>query len=317
MKTMGFPISKKKNEQRIALFPQHIHNVKHPEYLYFEKNYGINLGFSDQDYIDAGANIVPREEVLTMDIICDPKIGDADYLNELNNQIIFGWVHAVQNRDITDSLIKRKLTAFAWEDMNYNGRHIFYRNNELAGEAALIHALPYYGEMLYNSRVAIIGNGNVAKGAYKILAMLGAEITSFNRRTESLLREEISKFDIVVNAILWDVNRKDHIIYKDDLSKMKRGSLIIDISCDRNGAIETSIPTTISEPTYTVDGILHYVVDHTPSIFFKTSSESISAAIQVYINELINGVYSKSLVDSLIIDRGIIMDERINMYQNR
>lgn len=317
MKKIGFPISKKKNELRIALYPNHILKIKNAQNLFFEKGYGENLGFTDQDYIDAGATIVSRKEVLRKDIICDPKIGDAEYLDQLKDQIIFGWIHAVQNRDITDKIIENRLTAFAWEDMYYGGRHTFFRNNEIAGEAAILHALPFYGDMLYNSKVAIIGNGNVAKGAYKTLAMLGADITIFNRKTEKLLREEISSFDMVVNAVLWDVNRKDHIVYKEDLKRMKASSIIIDISCDRNGAIETSVPTTITEPVYHVDGILHYVVDHTPSIFYKTSSESIGDAILPYIDELLTDSYSKTIQDALIINQGQIKDQRINQFQKR
>lgn len=317
MITIGFPISSKENEFRRALLPAQIEEIDKPENLYFEEDYGQVIGFSNQDYIDAGANIVSREEVLAKDIICDPKIGDAEYLDRLDNQIIFGWVHAVQNKEITDKIIEKKITAYAWEDMDYSGRHVFYRNNEIAGEAAVVHALQFHGEMLYNSKVAIIGNGNVAKGAYKILSMLGADIISYNRRTEGLLREEIYKYDIIVNAVLWDTEREDHIIHETDLEYMKKNAYIIDISCDENGGIETSIPTTIKDPVYKVNDILHYVVDHTPSIFYKTSSESISYAVVNYINELLSNNYSNTLKKALIIEKGRIIDERINKFQHR
>ena len=104
---------------------------------------------------------------------------------------------------------------------------------------------------------------------------------------EQLFRKEISKYDVIVNAILWDTSRKDHIIYKEDLKKMKKGALIIDISCDRNGGIETCIPTTIDNPTYVIDGITHYAVDHTPSLFYKTISESLSEIMIMYIDCLL------------------------------
>src|SRR5690606_25611874 len=98
----------------------------------------------------------------------------------------------------------------------------------------------------------------IARGALKILTVLGADVTVYDKKTEKLLRKEISKYDVIVNGVLWDVNRTDHVIYKSDLSKMKKGALIIDISCDLNGAVESCIPTTIENPCYVVNGIAHY-----------------------------------------------------------
>ena len=89
------------------------------------------------------------------------------------------------------------------------------------------------------------------------LLLLSERRTVYDRKTEKILRKEIGEYDVIVNGVLWDVYRKDHIIYKDDLSKMKKPSLIIDISCDKAGGIETSIPTTIENPVYTVDGVFY------------------------------------------------------------
>lgn len=134
-------------------------------------------------------------------------------------------------------------------------------------------------------------------------------------RPDSLFPEtpfsEISKFDVIVNCILWDVERKDHIIYREDLKRMKKNAMIIDVSCDRNGGIETSLPTTIFNPTYMVDGILHYAVDHTPAIYYKTFSYENSKIIQPFIEQLITGKHSEILENSLIIKRGIILDNMI------
>ena len=317
-KTIGFPISHKENEKRIALLPEHICNINNKSFVYVEKGYGVALNISDQEYIDAGVNITSRENILNKDIICDPKIGDADYLGSLKNgKILFGWVHAVQNRDIPEKIMKAHATAIAWEDMFYLGRHLFWRNNEIAGEAAIMHAFSLFGVFPYETKVAILGNGNVARGAFRILISLGANVVVYNRRSEELFREEIGQYDVIVNAILWDTNRKDHIIYKKDLKRMKVGAMIINISCDRNGGIETSIPTTIDNPIYYVDGIAHYVVDHTPSLFYKTISKNLSSISSKYIDQLITGNYSKELKDALIIKNGAIKDKRIIDFQGR
>lgn len=318
MKTIGFPISHKENENRRAIVPEHIKKIKCPENLYFEKGYGDVLGFSDLDYTSLGCHVVSRKEVLEQDIICDPKIGDADYLENLHKgQIIFGWVHATQNKDITDKIVNASLTAYAWENMYYKGRHIFSRNNELAGEAAIMHAFQCYGRMPYETNVAVLGKGNTARGAIKILNMLGADVTQYDRKTEALFQEEMGQYDVIVNCILWDVTRKDHIIYKKDLERLKKNAMLVDVSCDRNGGIETSIPTTIENPTYNVDGILHYVVDHTPSLFYKTFTWNNSEILYQYLNELMTDKCGMVLNDAVVIKDGIIVDEMINKFQGR
>lgn len=317
MKTVGFVISYKENEKRRAMMPEDVAKVRNKEQLYFEKGYWRAFGIEDAELEPLGIQFVSREEVLKMDIICDPKIGDAEYLKDLQDQTIFGWVHAVQNRDITDKIVDGRLTAYAWEDMFDSGRHVFWRNNEIAGEAAIMHAFQCYGDMPYNAKVALIGMGNVARGALKILTLLGAEVTVYTRKTEALLNRELDRYDVVVNALLWDVSRRDHIIYRDDLKRLKPHALIIDISCDRAGAIETSVPTTLENPTYMVDGIMHYVVDHTPSLFYRMVSQDLSQVVSAYIDELITAMPGEILRKAQITDCGKILDDRIIRFQGR
>lgn len=318
MKTVGFPISHKENENRRAIVPDDIKKLDFPEQVFIETGFGNVLGLTDDDFKSVGCKVVSRNEVLEQDIICDPKIGDADYLSSLHaGQIIFGWVHATQNRDITDKILNAGLTAFAWEKMFDKGRHIFWFNNELAGEAAVIHAFQCYGRLPFGLKVAVIGNGNTARGAVRVLNMLGASVIQYNRHTERLLVEELQEYDVVVNCILWDVNRNDHILNHSDLVKMKKGAMIIDVSCDKNGGIETSVPTTIENPTYTVDGIMHYVVDHTPSLFYKTFSYNNSKVIYRYIDELIRQNISDVLNNSIVIKNGMIVDNEIIKFQKR
>ncbi len=318
IKTVGFPISHKEHELRRAIVPKHAQQMAHPEYLFFEKGYGEALGISDCEYVEIGCHICSHEEVLRKDIICDPKVGDADYLELLHTgQTVFGWVHATQNRDITDKLLHAKVTAYAWEKMNEDGRHVFWRNNELAGEAAVLHAFQCYGKMPYETHVAVLGRGNTARGAIKVLNMLGADVTQYDRRTENLLRKELENYDVVVNCILWDVMRTGHILCRDDLRRMKKNAMIIDVSCDRNGGIETSVPTTIENPTYFVDGILHYAVDHTPALFFKTFTWDNSNIIWKYLDQLMLEHPDDVLQHAQIMKDGIITDEEIIRYQKR
>lgn len=318
MKSIGFPISSKPNEKRRAILPSDIRHIKWKDYIFVEEGFGEILGFSDKDYLDQGINVCKRKEILNKDIICDPKIGDADYIHLLNSsQTIFGWIHAVQDKPLTDILLRKKITVYAWEDMYENGRHVFWRNNEIAGEAAIMHAYTLFGLFPYNTKVAIIGKGNIARGAIKILTLLGAEVMVYDRKTEKSLREEIGNYDVIVNAVLWDTQRRDHIIYKEDLLRMKKNSMIIDISCDKNGAIETTVPTSLTDPIYSIHGITHYAVDHTPTIFYKTISVNISSIIYQYINQLLESNINNCLKNALIIKEGIILDNKITIHQER
>lgn len=320
MLNIGFIKSDKKNEKRIALLPKDIENIKNKEYIYIEEGYGKNLGIEDEEYSKLGCKICNKEKLLSKDIqiLCDPKIGDANYLEDLSDgKIIFGWIHAVQNKDITDKIINKKLTAYAWEDMFEEGRHVFWKNNEIAGEAATMHALLCYGILPYDLKVAIIGNGNTSRGAFRVFTQLGARVNVYTRKMENLLKKELGNYDIIVNTVLWDTTRKDHIINKEDLKKMKKNSLIIDISCDREGAIQTSIPTDLDNPTYIVDGVMHYVVDHTPTLLYRTISKELSKEIAKYVDYLIEENPNDILKNALIINKGNIIDTRINEFQNR
>ncbi|MBO4600072.1 MAG: N(5)-(carboxyethyl)ornithine synthase [Bacteroidales bacterium] len=319
MKTVGLPISHKENEKRRTLVPADVKHILHPQQIYIEEGYGEVLGYADSDYTQFGIHTATRQEVLRKDIVADPKIGDAEYLETLDGQTTFGWLHAVQNRDITDKIISRRLTCFAWEDMYENGRHSFWRNNEIAGEAAVFHAYMCHGIFPYNTRAAVLGRGNIARGAVKTLNYMGAEVMQYDRKTERLFQQELDGFDVIVNAILWDTSRKDHIIYRSDLKRMRRNALIIDVSCDRNGGVETSIPTTIENPTYVVDGVTHYVVDHTPSLFWKTTTETLSAEFIKYIDLLIE---DRPLDNPVLrgcnnFSHGTILDQRIIDFQGR
>lgn len=321
MRTMGFVISHKNGEQRRAILPADIAPLKHPDCLYFETGYGLSVGVQDEEYIAAGCHVVSREEAMNCDIIADVKLGDADYLDKIApNKILFGWAHTVQNIDFTSDMLNNNHTVVAWEEIFEDGRYIFYRNREVAGEAAVLHGFRYSGRMPYDSRVAILGNGQTAKGAMRILHGLGAQVDVYGRRMEKLFRKKMFEYDVLVNCVMWDTAREDRIIYREDLKKMKPGTLIIDVSCDPELEIETSRPTTIEDPVYTVDGVVHYAVDNTPGMFPITVTKVLSSGIGKYIDmvlELEFEDYPDNLKAAVVIKDGHILDERIRAFREK
>lgn len=312
MKTMGFVISHKNNERRRALLPEELATINNKDQLYFEKGYGNSLGIEDEAYRNSGAHIVSREEALSCDIIVDVKLGDADYLDRLDkNKVLCGWAHAVQNVDFTSRVLKDRHTVIAWEDIFEDGRYIFYRNREIAGEAAVMHAFRFCGRMPYDAKIAIIGNGQTAKGALRVLGGLGADVDVYGRKLEALFRKNMADYDVIINCVLWDTRRTDRLIYREDLKKMKKGSLIIDVSCDPNLEIETSHPTTIDDPVYEVDGVIHYAVDNTPALFPMSVTKCLSSGFARYVDVILSGDYPENLQKAVVIDKGQIRDQRI------
>lgn len=321
MNTIGFLISHKNNERRRAILPPDLKKVKNVKSLYFEKGYGLSVGYDDIEYEKAGAQIVSREEVLSCDVITDVKLGDADYLDEIKKpKIFFGWAHAVQGIDFTSKILNGNHTVIAWEEIFEDGRYIFYRNREVAGEAAILHAFRYCGKMPYDCKIAILGNGQTAKGALRILHGLGAKVDVYGRKLEHLFKKKMYDYDVLVNCVMWDTSRKDRIIYKEDLKKMKKGTMIIDVSCDPYLEIETSHPTTIDNPVYEVDGVIHYAVDNTPAMYPITVTKTLSEGLAGYIDIIVEN-NTENLPDNLkkatVIRDGHILDKRITEFREK
>jgi N5-(carboxyethyl)ornithine synthase len=309
---MGLVISHKDNEMRRAILPADVRRLRNPGQLYFETGYGESVGCTDQDYRDAGAHVASREEVLKCDIITDVKLGDADYLDQLEDgKILFGWAHAAQGVDFTSKCLEKNFTVIAWEEIFEDGRYIFYRNREVAGEAAIMQAFCNYGKMPYDCRVAVIGNGQTAKGAIRILNGLGAEVDVFPRKQEKLFLKKKFDYDVIVNCVMWDISRTDRLIYREDLKKMRPHTMIIDVSCDPHLEIETSHPTTISDPVYEVDGVIHYTVDNTPAMFPYTVTKVLSDGNVRMMDDVIEGTYPPALLEAMVIDKGHIRSKSV------
>lgn len=309
MKTIGYVISRKNNERRRALLPQDCMRIEHRENLVVERGYGEALGYSDADYRKAGVSVADRSRVLACDIIVDVKLGDADFLQNISDgKTLAGWAHIVQKCDFTDAAVEGNHTVVAWENIVEKGRYVFYRNRELAGETAVLHAFSHYGRMPYECRVAIVGNGMTAHGALRVLNGLGARVDVFPRKLEPLFRERMGDYDVIVNCVRWDVCRTDRLIYRTDLKRLKRGSMIIDVSCDPCLEIETSRATTFDNPVYTVDGVLHYAVDNTPAMAYRTVSAEISRGFSPYVDGLLTGRPAPALEAAFVIRGGIVLD---------
>jgi len=327
--------SKKEDEQRYPIHPAHLGRI--PEnlraQLIFEKGYGEAFGITDEDIASQTGGIASRQELLSeigTVIINKPVLADLEDLKE--GGTLWGYVHCVQQKDITQVAIDRKQTLIAFEDMFVwtpagQGRHTFYKNNEMAGYCAVIHALQlkgidgHYGNQ---RKVIIFGFGAVSRGAIYALKAHGfRDITICIQRQNYEVREEvldchyvtmqsgvkdearmvvvehdgskialsdlISESDIIINGIFQDTEDPTHFVTKEESSCLKPDSLIIDVSCDEGMGFFFAKPTTFKKPIFKYETVDYYAVDHTPSYLWESATRSISGALIVYLSTVLAG----------------------------
>lgn len=187
--------SSKKNESRLAIHPRHVEGIDEDlrQHIILEQGYGARFGVSDEYLAQLVKAVVPREEIFrSADVVVLPKPVLADLNAMRDGQVLWGWPHAVQDEELTQVAIDKRLTLIAWEAMNHwkrNGEfmtHVFHRNNELAGYSSVLHALTLIGSSGHfgrRLRAVIIGFGSTARGAVTALQALGIpEITVLTSR---------------------------------------------------------------------------------------------------------------------------------------
>lgn len=328
--------SKKVDERRLPIHPEHLPRI--PEalrrQLIFEEGYGAPFGIADSEIAALTGGIATRHELLAdigKVIIAKPVLADLEELRE--GGTLWGYVHCVQQQDITQAALDRKQTLIAFEDMfiwtpsGHVGRHTFYKNNEMAGYCAVIHALQLKGiDGHYGNRrkTIIFGFGAVSRGAIYALKAHGfRDITICIQRPEDEVREEvldckyvrirpggegearmvvvehdgstrpltekISEADIIVNGTFQDTENPTDFVIEDESSCLKRNSLIIDVSCDEGMGFFFARPTTFKNPMFKHETIDYYAVDHTPSYLWESATRSISAALIVYLPAVLAG----------------------------
>ena len=328
--------SKKTDERRVPIHPEHL--LRLPEnirkQLIFEEGYGKPFNIEDQQIIELTGGVAPRSEILSdigVAIIAKPIL--ADLLELKTGGTIWGYPHCAQQKDITQTAIDKKLTLIAFEDMyvwgpkGQVGRHTFYKNNEIAGYSAVIHALQlkgidgHYGNQ---RKVIIFSFGAVSRGAIYALKAHGfRDITICVQRPDHEVREEvldvhyarirkgvgneprlivvehdgterplidlIHESEIIVNGTYQDTADQMDYVKEEEKDMLRPGTLIIDVSCDEGMGFYFAKPTTFKDPIISVAKIDYYAVDHTPSYFWESASRSISAALIVHLTSVVNG----------------------------
>lgn len=360
--------SQKEDERRYPIHPDHLSRLPLPirEQLIFEKGYGKPFNMDDEEIAALSGGLAPRNELLQdlgSVIIAKPVLADLEELKE--EGVIWGYPHCAQQRAITQAAIDRKLTLIAFEDMfvwsptGLKGRHTFYKNNEMAGYCAVLHAMQlkgidgHYGNQ---RKVIIFSFGAVSRGAIYALKAHGfRDITICVQRPDHEVREEIldvhyvrirkgkqdearmmvvehdgstrplndliSESEIIINGTFQDPNRPLDFVTFEERSYLKKGSLIIDVSCDEGMGFYFAKPTTFKKPMFSVVDVDYYAVDHTPSYLWESATRSISAALIVHLPTVIAGRQewnnNTTIQKAINVDQGVIQKEEILEFQNR
>jgi N5-(carboxyethyl)ornithine synthase len=346
----------KEDERRVAIHPEHLSRL--PEnirkQLFFEAGYGERFDVSDSELASQIGGLASRDELLeSMDVTILVKPVPTDFEQLREGGILWGYPHCTQQRQITQTAIDRRQTLIAFEDMyvwgpeGQVGRHTFYKNNEMAGYCAVIHALQlkgidgHYG----NQRKAFIFSfGAVSRGAIYALKAHGfRDITICIQRPDHEVREEvldchyvtlragaenedrlivvehdgserplselISESGIIINGTFQDTKNPIDYVLEEEKDCLKAGCLIIDVSCDEGMGFYFARPTTFKNPMFQVEKVDYYAVDHTPSYFWESASRSISAALIVHLPTIAAG--RDSWLKNETIRRAINIDEGV------
>lgn len=341
---IGVPKEIKPNENRVALLPTGVSLLKaHGHTVLVQKKAGEGSGFSDDLYREAGAEIVdsPEEIFREADMIVKVKepIGkEIEWLKK--DQIVFTYFHFAASKELTEGVMKSGCIAIAYETVQKDDGSLplLEPMSEIAGRMApqegakyLEKAMGGRGVLLGGvpgvepADVTVIGGGIVGSNAAKIAAGLGARVTVIDINLQKLrylddimpknvitmasneynIRKAVQRADVLIGAVLIPGARAPKLVTKEMVQSMKEGSVIIDVSVDQGGCIETIRPTTHENPVYVEYGVIHYGVSNMPGAVPKTSTIALTNATLPYVVELANLGFEDAIRKFKELKRGV------------
>lgn len=318
---VGVPKEIKNNEFRVGLVPGSVREYRaHGHEVIVETGAGAGIKASDADYEAAGATIAPDAATVYAEADMIVKVKEpqpSEYARLRQGQILYAYLHLAPDPEQTKGLLKSGVTAVAYETVtdSRGGLPLLAPMSEVAGRLSIqaaAHALtaPEGGRGLLMggvpgvkpARVLIIGGGVVGLHAARMAAGLGADVTILDRNLHRLaelddlfqgrvktrystydaLDEETDAADVVIGAVLIPGASAPKLVTREMLKGMKEGSVLVDVSIDQGGCFETSKPTTHADPTYVVEGVVHYCVANMPGAAPLTSSHALNNATLAY-----------------------------------
>ncbi|MFT4685806.1 MAG: alanine dehydrogenase [Neolewinella sp.] len=341
---IGCPIEIKNNENRVALTPGGcLELARRGHTVYIQTQAGVGSGYDDASYVESGGEILPTIEDVyakseTIVKVKEPIASEYELIRE--GQLVFTYFHFASSRPLTEAMIKSKSICLAYETVEApNGSlPLLIPMSEVAGRMAVQQGANYLekpkggiGILLGGvpgvkpAKVVVLGGGVVGLQAAKMAAGLGAQVILMDINLDRLryladvlpanvrtvysseynIRKELSTVDLVVGAVLIPGAKAPHLITRQMLSEMRDASVVVDVAVDQGGCIETCRPTTHANPTYVVDGVLHYCVANMPGAVPYTSTLALTNATFPYLLQIAQKGWEKACDENPGLKKGL------------
>jgi len=345
---IGLPKEIKTNENRVALVPAGAEVlVAAGHAVTVEQGAGLGSGFSDEEYTKVGAKIAPNADAVWADAEMIIKVKEpieVEWKRMKKGQAIFTYFHFAADEQLTKAHLASGAVCIAYETVELPSRELplLTPMSEVAGRMAVQEGAKYL-EKLYGGRgvllggvpgvppakVVVLGGGVVGVNAAKIAAGMGAKVTILDISLERLrylsdvmpanvtliysnrhnILEQVATADLVVGGVLIPGAKAPKLIRREDLKLMRPGSVIVDVAIDQGGCVETIHATTHENPTYVVDGIIHYGVANMPGGVPRTSTLALTNATFPYALTLANKGWKKALREDAALLKGLNVAE--------
>jgi len=341
---IGIPKEIKNNENRVSLTPAGaMELVKRGHTLYVQATAGDGSGFADEEYVEAGANILPTIEAVynIAEMIMKVKEPiESEYKLIKEDQLVFTYFHFASYKKLTEAMLKSNSICLAYETVENPDRSLplLIPMSEVAGRMATQEGAKYLekpqkgrGILLGGvpgvppAKVLVLGGGIVGTHAARMAAGLGANVTILDISLPRLrqladimpanvttmysneynIRRLITNHDLIVGAVLIPGAKAPNLITRDMLKDMRAGTVLVDVAVDQGGCIETCKPTTHEDPTFIIDDIVHYCVANMPGAVPYTSTIALTNATLPYAIQLADKGWKKACKENAPLEKGL------------
>lgn len=341
---IGVPREIKQDEYRVGMMPVGVELLTRAGHeVFIEAGAGLASGFADEDYRRAGGKIVPTHEQAIADVemvvkVKEPQPQEIAFFKP--GQIIFTYFHFAADRALLEACLKSQIVAIAYETIRDSAGRLpcLTPMSEIAGKMSIQEGAKYLerpqmgrGILLGGvpgvapAHVVILGAGVVGTNAAKVAAGLGAHVVLMDVNLERLrylsdvmpanvttifsdahtVRENLYMADLVIGAVLIPGAKTPVLVTRDDLVRMKNGSVIVDVSIDQGGCVQTSRPTTHAQPTFVVEGVVHYCVTNMPGAVGRTSTIALCNATLPYALKIASLGYRRAAEQDVGLAQGV------------
>jgi alanine dehydrogenase len=348
---VGVPKEVKNHEYRVALTPVGVHELtQHGHDVYVEQGAGAGSLIPDEEYSAAGATMLATADDVwgTAEMVLKVKEPVAEeYARMREGQTLFTYLHLAADQPLTEELLKRKVTAIAYETVQLpsGGLPLLYPMSEVAGCLApqvgahsLMKAQGGRGVLMggvggvANAKVVIIGAGVSGQNAANIALGMGADVTlldtdldklrmsfwRYNNRVHGLassklaIQQQVMEADLVIGAVLIPGAKAPTLVSNELVSQMKPGSVLVDIAVDQGGCFEDTRPTTHADPTYEVHNSVFYCVANMPGAVPITSTKALTNVTLPYVEAIADNGLAAAVARDPALARGVnVIDGKI------